>query len=165
MKQRPNIRLTPSKPDLLLVMIGWCAVIAVWVVILINYNQLPEIIPIHFNGAGEVDDYGEKTTIFILPAIATILFLGLTILNKYPHKFNYPVEITEENALGHYRNATRMINVMKITIVVFLGLTAFKEIQIAEGKEETLGPRFLVMSLALILIPLILFAAKSFRLK
>ena len=64
-----------------------------------NYFELPEIIPTHYNEAGEADSYGDKLNILALPIISTLLFIGLTILNKRPHLFNYPSEITKENAL------------------------------------------------------------------
>jgi len=40
-----------------------------------SYNTLPESIPIHFNAKGEVDGYGSKKMIWMIPAIAMITFL------------------------------------------------------------------------------------------
>lgn len=165
MQQRPNLKLQPTKADRMLTAAGWGILVSIWAFILANYGQLPQTIPTHFNGSGEADDYGGKATIFILPVIATVLFLGMTILNRYPHIFNYPVEITEENALRQYTNATRLINVIKITIVIIFGFIALKDIQIANGQAKTIGAWFLPMILGLTFIPLIFFIARSLKMK
>ena len=51
------------------------------------YPFFPEIIPAHYNLAGEVDRYGSKAELFILPAIVLILspvFWGLSGLARKP---------------------------------------------------------------------------------
>ena len=54
----------------------------------------------------------------MLPIISTLLFIGLTTLNKYPYMFNYPSQITKENSVHQYTNATRMMRVLKLVIVL-----------------------------------------------
>jgi hypothetical protein len=100
-----------------------------------------------------------------LPLVATVLFIGLTILNKFPHIFNYPTEITEDNALRQYTNATRLIRYLKVIIVVIFGLIAFETIRHANGQTEGLGIWFLPMTMGLIFIPLIYFLIKSTKTK
>ncbi len=99
MTNKPKIRPNLSTTDKAMELIGWIVVLGIWILPLYYYSGLPESIPIHYNGAGEVDSLGGKASIFILPIISTILFIALTILNKYPHVFNYPVQITEETPL------------------------------------------------------------------
>jgi uncharacterized membrane protein len=98
MKERPKIKLELTTTDKILEMLGWASILAVWVLILATYTNLPDTIPIHYNGAGQADGFGEKNYIFILPLAATALFVGMTILNKFPHVFNYPINITPHNA-------------------------------------------------------------------
>jgi uncharacterized membrane protein len=124
---------------------------------------LPDSIPTHYNGAGQADGFGGKSTIMTLPLIGTVLLVGLTILNKFPHIFNYPTNITQDNALRQYTNATRMIRYLKLIIVVIFGLTAFKTIQNANGQADGLGIWFLPMISGLIFIPMTYFVAKSFK--
>jgi len=100
-----------------------------------------------------------------LPLIATVLFVGLTFLNKFPHIFNYPTNITPHNALRQYTNATRMIRYLKLVIVVIFGLIAFKTIQNGNGEANGLGIWVLPLTLGLIFIPLIYFVIKSFKTK
>ena len=163
MSERPKLKLELTTFDKTLEILGWTSILAIWVLTISNYSNLPDTIPIHYNGAGQADGFGGKGNILTLPLIATVLFIGLTILNKFPHVFNYPTNITADNALRQYTNATRMIRYLKLIIVVIFGLIAFKTIQNANGQADGLGIWFLPMTLGLIFIPLIYFLVKSFK--
>ena len=100
MGDRPKIKLGLTNTDKIIEFIGWILLIGTWILAILSFSNLPESIPTHFNGAGEADGFGEKSNIFALPIIGTILFIGMTMLNKNPHIFNYPKAITNENALS-----------------------------------------------------------------
>lgn len=165
MEQRPQIKLSLTTIDKAMEILGWVSIVIIWSLLISSYSNLPNIIPTHFNGAGKANAYGSKSTIFSLPAISTILFVGLTILNKFPHIFNYPTVITKNNALIQYTNATRMIRYLKLIIVFIFGLLTFKTIQHTEGKATGLGIWFLPLTMALIFIPLTYFIVKLFNAK
>lgn len=163
MEERPKIKLELTAADKTLEIIGWLLIISVWGLTITNYENLPDTIPTHYSEAGKADGFGGKATILTLPLIATVLFVGLKILNKFPHIFNYPTNITQDNALRQYTNATRMIRYLKLIIVVIFGLIAFKTIQNANGEAIGLGIWFLPLTLGLIFIPLTYFVVKSFK--
>jgi uncharacterized membrane protein len=162
MNKRPKIAIPFKQSDKVLEILGWAAMFGIWVLTLVNYFDLPETIPIHYNAAGEADGFGDKTTILALPSIATLLFLGLTALNQHPHVFNYPSKITQENALIHYTNATRMIRVLKLVIVFIFGMIAFKTIQHVHGNAAGLGTWFLPVTMVLIFIPIVYFLIATY---
>ena len=155
MKNRPKIELQLTQRDKILEVIGWILLIGTWILTFTNYFDLPETIPIHFNAAGEADGFGSKKTILALPIISTLLFIGMTFLNKYPHVFNYPNEITEENALSQYTNATRILRYLKVIIVLIFGGIVFMTIQNVNGKADGLGTWFLPLSMILIFMPIL----------
>ncbi|MBT3547977.1 MAG: DUF1648 domain-containing protein [Flavobacterium sp.] len=157
MNKRPRIELHLTQTDMILEILGWIAIVGIWTLTLINYFELPEIIPTHYNGAGKADGFGNKANILTLPIVSTILFVGMTILNKYPHVFNYQSEITDENALHQYTNATRLIRFLKLTIVIIFGLIVFRTIQNVSGNADGLGTWFLPLTLGMIFIPIIYF--------
>jgi uncharacterized membrane protein len=165
MNKRPQIKLQLNQTDKILEVLGWVSVVGIWALTLTNYSILPEIIPIHFNGAGKADGFGNKTHIFVLPIISTLLFIGLTTLNKHPHIFNYPSQITKENAVHQYTNATRMMRVLKLVIVVLFGLIVFRKIQIVNGHADGLGTWFLPLTMGMIFIPMLYFLIKSLKKK
>lgn len=157
MDKKPKIELQLNQTDKILELIGWFAVLGMWVLIVANYSELPDIIPTHYNEAGEADGFGNKLNILALPIISTLIFIGLTALNKYPHLFNYPSEITKENELYQYTNASRMIRFLKLIIMVIFGWIVFKTIQNENGNTDGLGTWFLPLTMALIFIPIIYF--------
>ena len=165
MNKRPKIKLQLKQTDKILEVVGWVSVFGIWALTLTNYSILPEIIPIHFNGVGKADGFGNKTHIFVLPIISTLLFIGLTILNKHPHIFNYPSQITKENAVHQYTNATRMMRVLKLVIVLLFGLIVFKTIQNVNGHAGGLGTWFLPLTMGMIFIPMLYFLIKSLKQK
>ena len=165
MSNRPKIEPSLTTTDKMIEFLGWIALVGIWMLALFNYSALPETIPIHYNAAGEADGFGNKSHVLTLPIIATVLFMGLTFLNKFPHKFNYPTKTTTENALHQYTNATRMIRILKLVIVVVFGLIVLKTIQNVNGNADGLGTWFLPLVLGLIFIPTAYYLTKSIRTK
>jgi len=162
-EERPTVQLTTT--DKLLELLGWGVLLALWVWTGMSYSNLPNTIPTHFNAAGEADDYGRKASIFGLPVVASLLYIGLTLLNRVPHIFNFPTPVTQENALIQNTNATRMIRSLKLILVVVFGGISFQTIQQANGETDGLGVWFLPVTLGLIFLPLIYFVIKSFQAK
>lgn len=83
--------------------------LAMSVVLLASYPSLPETIPIHFNVAGKADGWGPRSAILMLVGVFTVLASAITWLSFRPHLFNYPVEVTEENAQAVYREGERTL--------------------------------------------------------
>ena len=160
-EERPKITLILTPSDKLVEVLGWLILLALWGLTISHYSSLPDTIPTHFNGAGEADGFGSKASIIGLPVIETLLFFGLTVLNRYPHIFNYPTAITEDNALRLYTLATRMLRYLKLVLVLVFGGIEFMTIQNATGKEAGLGAWFLPLTLVLVFLPLIYFVFKS----
>ncbi|EMR05980.1 putative integral membrane protein [Bhargavaea cecembensis DSE10] len=137
----------------------------VWIVVYLVsvWGVLPEQIPAHFNGAGEVDRWGSKWTLVMLPIIAGLLWIGMTILEKYPHKHNYMVELHERNIEFQYRNSRMMLNVLKNLIGLVFVYLSYIFAQVALGEEDSLGIGFLPVFLALMFAPMIIFMIRSLR--
>lgn len=163
MNERPKIKLALTVIDKAFEILGWVSTLAIWVLIITSYKNLPDTIPIHYNGAGQANGFGGKGNILALSLVATILFIGLTILNKFPHIFNYPINITTDNALRQYTNATRMVRYLKFIIVSIFGVIVLQTIRSVNGQTSGLGVWFRPLTLGLIFIPLIYFVAKSFK--
>ncbi len=166
MQNRPRYQPPVSNTDRLLEAAGWGMLCGLWILVIFSYSHLPNSIPIHFNLKGEPDSYGEKLAIFILPVISTILFGGLTLLNRYPHLFNYPATINETNAPKHYGNAVRMLRVIKLAIVIIFFTVAKHTVAVATGQDNFwMSPWTFIISLALLLVPVFYFVVKSLIIK
>lgn len=165
MNDRPQINLSLSSFDKWIEVLGWLALLAIWILSIYQYFFLPDEIPIHFNLSGEPDNYGSKGFILSLPVIASLLFLGLTALNNYPHLFNYPSEITQENAEVQYRLATRLIRILKFSIVLIFLLLAVKVSLITNSDFVLLGPFLMPVILGLVFIPIGLYLYQLSKVK
>lgn len=59
---RPRIRIELTVTDKAIEIIGWFALLAIWVLVISNYSNLPDTIPTHYNGVGNADGFGIKQT-------------------------------------------------------------------------------------------------------
>ncbi|MFZ4560970.1 MAG: DUF1648 domain-containing protein [Saprospiraceae bacterium] len=160
---RPRLRPHLTVSDWFVEFVGWGLLIGLWGYTLGRYGALPEHIPTHFNAAGEADAFGGKQSLLALPVVATVLFVGLSILNRFPHLFNYLQPITQENALQQYTIATRMIRVLKLVLAGVFFALLHRTVQTAQGDAQGLGTWFLPLVLALVYLPLGYYLYKSFR--
>ncbi|MFN4198440.1 MAG: DUF1648 domain-containing protein [Flavobacterium sp.] len=165
MSNPPVIALPKTSSDRTLDLMTVFLLVVFWGISFYYYNDLPEEIPIHFDYAGEVDNYADKKTIFLLPLFGSMLAGFLTLVSRHPETFNYTVTITQENAERQYRNAMLMMRVMRIVIVFVFMLIDWEVIQIALGNSEGLGVWFLPILLIVVFVPIIYFAIRSKRLR
>lgn len=161
MNKRPIIKIPITLGDKFLEVSAWALIIFTWGSILLKYGDISDTIPIHYNAKGEADSFGSKATLLLLPIISTLLFVGLTFLNKYPHVFNYLSQITAQNAAYQYQMATRLVRYIKLIIVLVFSFITLHVIQYANGEPKGLGNWFLPLCLGLIFVPLFYFIAKS----
>jgi len=165
LEKRPKIKIEMTLTDKFLEVIGWSAAVLLWAMTAVYFTHLPENIPSHFNFAGKADDYGGRFTVFLLPVIGTVLFVLLTVLNKYPHIFNYPVKITPENALKNYSMAARFIRYLKFALLLLFIFINYFTIQTAMGESSGLGIWIHVIMILFLIVPLIFYVIKAFMAK
>jgi uncharacterized membrane protein len=165
MDSRPKIQLTLTKLDNWLEVLGKIVLVLMWTLVIYVFKRLPNTIPIHFDGYGKANNYGSKLTLLVLPILATIIFFGLTWLNKYPHIFNYATKITEANAQAQYSIATRVLRFLKLSILIIFSLIILFVYLTTIGATNGLGIWFLPLTLCLIFIPTIVSISASFKKK
>ena len=140
---KPRIKIELDISDWIIEIIGATfLVLMIWFP-LYYFHELPDTIPIHFNASGEADGFSKKNTLWILPVIGLVMYIGMFFLNKFPHIFNYPKEITEENAERQYRIATKLIRTINMLIAVSFFYIGHRTIQTALNEQDGLGTFFL----------------------
>lgn len=118
---------------------------------LLKWSSLPEKIPTHFGFSGEPDSWGAKWIIWLLPGIGLVLYGFLTIAVRFPHRFNYPWPINEENAQRQYALARTLIALIKIEVIWLFAFLAWRSIEIANGNATGLSAAFLPVVLVVLL--------------
>ena len=109
---------------------------------IVIWSQLPDQVPAHYNGAGEVDRWGSKWLIIILPFIAALLAVGMSFLEKHPEWHNY-MKLNENNIEYQYKNSRLMMNVMKNECVLLFTFLTYNSAQVALGNSDSLGNAFI----------------------
>ena len=128
-----------------------------WVYVLKSYFQLPEQIPTHFNFSGVPDSFGSRHMILLLPGLATLLFILLSVINRRPERFNYPVTITTENAAYQYQLASNLIRALRLAMPLIFGLVVLSTIDSSEGRLSPLLSYLLPIILGCTFLPLIIY--------
>ena len=119
------------------------------------WKNLPEKIPAHYNLSGEIDRWGSKWELLIMPILSIFSYGFITIFERFPESYNYPKRMNESNAPQFYLAARKMLNEVKnITIIIF-SLIMIESITIALGIWKGLGIGLFWILIIAILIPII----------
>ncbi|WP_052400557.1 DUF1648 domain-containing protein [Oceanobacillus jeddahense] len=68
--------------------LGFVSFAGVIFYIIFTWSSIPSQIPGHYNASGEVTRWGGREELFIPLAIGLLLWIGMTILERFPHLFN-----------------------------------------------------------------------------
>ncbi|MEI6409285.1 MAG: DUF1648 domain-containing protein [Bacteroidota bacterium] len=151
--QRPILQI-PKKPvEITLDVVAIILVIIGWAMTYLAYTNLPESVPIHYGVDGAVDRYGSKDSLIWLSVLNTVIVAGLSIVALYPHKFNFPVKITHDNAQTEYSKARMLIISMKFLIAALFVYITNTVIEGARNHGTGLGWGFAVILGALVIAP------------
>jgi uncharacterized membrane protein len=155
MESRPKIEVPPTAADRVADLAAWGALALLWALTIWYLISLPDIIPIHFNGAGQPDRYGKKGTLAVVALMATALFAAMTAVtqavSKCPRLLNFPFAITPANALRQYRGAIRVGRGFRIGLVLVFLQVLYGTAQVATGQAAGLGAWDVPVSLGLLL--------------
>ena len=135
-----------------LALIGFSAML-----ILFNYSDLPDRIPIHFDALGNPDSWSEKAMIWVVPMMmgATVWLLQ-RISKMPPHQFNYAIEITKENAAYYYKKTRYALALMNLVIGGITLLLTWQMLNIALGNATKFGAWTVPAILIAIAIPIVI---------
>jgi len=153
---RPRLTIEKEPIDKALELVGAIGVILMLALPLYYWPDIPDVVPTHFNAAGQPDDYGSKWSTIALPIIGLLLFVGLYWINKYPHKFNYPHKITEANAYKQYRMASRLLRVVGTIVALSFTYLTYTVIHTSLGNLNGPGRYFgIFFPVSVLIVPLI----------
>lgn len=96
----------------LLVLVGTALFLALY------WRHIPQEVPMHFNAAGEIDRWGSKAELLILPVISWLMYGLLTVVEQFPGAWNTGVKVTEENRERVYALLGHMLSTLKFLIMV-----------------------------------------------
>jgi uncharacterized membrane protein len=136
----PVVR-APAEPFIQIAAIGALVVLLVFAVRV--WPSLPASVPTHFGFSGEPDRWGGRAWLLALPAMATLFFLVLTLLERAPHVYNYPIELTSSNAPRAHALGRELVLWLKLIVIVTFAVIFWTSVQVALGKATALPGWFL----------------------
>ena len=152
---RPILKLPKTRSEKIWDYIGGSIFILSIFYIILAWGKLPDEIPGHFNGMGEVDRWGSKIELFILPFIGLFLWIVMGLLEKAPHMHNYPSRLNESNVKAFYLNSRKILNQVKNICLILFAFISIQMVRIGLGEVNSLGWWFLPIVLIVVLIPII----------
>ena len=105
-------------------------IIGMFLNIILFWRTIPNQIPGHYNSAGEVDRWGSKGELFLIPILTFFMFVGVSVLEKHPSVWNTGVAITSRNKDSVYRYIKNMIAVLKLIMPLYRHFTALSLIAV-----------------------------------
>jgi hypothetical protein len=160
--QRPVISLGLSPVLLAVELAGAIAILVSILPIVQFWAVLPDRIPIHFGLGGQPDALGDKVMIWMLPAVAAIIFVVLTAVSRYPHTFNYPVRITQENARRQYLLGRGLLVWLKAEICWLFAFVVRQQIIVALGNAQRFSMELVLGMIVLIFGTVCVYFIKSY---
>lgn len=154
--QRPKIRISKTKSEWVWDVIGYTCYIGSIVFLLTIWNRLPNQVPAHFNLAGEVDRWGSKWELIILPIIGGITLIIMQFLEKHPEVHNYPSRLNESNAPQFYLLSRKMLNQVKNMCSLIFTAIILESVTIALKWGKGFGVWFLPVLIIAAFIPLVI---------
>ena len=103
-------------------------VIGILIYILIVWKDIPDMIPGHYNMAGEIDKYSSKNSIWLLVGVQILLFAMMSVIERFPNIWNTGVKITAENRERVYTTLRNMLSYLKMMIMGYLSYMTFQSI-------------------------------------
>ena len=125
------IKIERNALDILEAIVSLSCLVGVTAYLILAWNTIPAKIPAHYNAAGEVNRWGSKSELILLPIVSWMLFGMITLIERFPQVWNTGVRITDENRTVVYRLLKNLIAWVKmITLSIFGSLTVLSSLSL-----------------------------------
>lgn len=115
-----KIKIRRTIPDMILEGLSLLGMAGTTLYLIVGWDSFPDRIPVHYNAAGEIDRWGGKGELLFLPVVMWILYIGITLIQRFPQIWNTGVQVTQENGARVYRILMYMVETLKLIITAGL---------------------------------------------
>ncbi|CAG9610509.1 hypothetical protein NEOCIP111885_04284 [Pseudoneobacillus rhizosphaerae] len=137
--KRPDIKLSKTKSEWAWNIIGYSFYLGSVIFLITIWNRLPKDVPAHYNALGEVDRWGSKWELLILPFVGAFIIVLMEALEKYPAVHNYPQRFNESNAEKFYLLSRKLVNQLKNICLIIIAVILYESVSIALGWGHGFG--------------------------
>jgi uncharacterized membrane protein len=160
---RPRLQIERTKIENICEAIAAVMVVSLILHLTLNWSSLPARIPIHFNHSGQADGWGDKRTFLIIWGITVVMYVGLSILQCFPHIYNYPFNLNARNVHRQYLLARQLLTIVKFLVVGSFSFISWQTIQVAKGNAEGIQSWFFLILIPAILGVIVVYFIKAKR--
>lgn len=118
---------------------------AIFVYFFLRYPSVPEMVPTHYNFSGECDDMGAKSSLIWIGVIEVFIYISLGILSRYPHKYNYPFELTDKNKTVIYEASSAFVLALRFIVMLILALPILAALEGFMALPMVLVPAIIIL--------------------
>lgn len=144
---KPKLHIPKTKSEWAFDVIGFLALATMLAVLVFNWSVLPDQVPAHFGANGEVDRWGSKWELLILPALTIGMHFFMLVLEKFPQTHNYPERFNEQNAAAFYTNSRQTLNYMRNVINVLFIYTVKENYSFKQSRSTVFKGSKLIVSM------------------
>lgn len=76
---------------------GWMILIGFYIYVCYIWKDIPEQIGSHFNFQGEIDQYGTRSSLYIILIVIAFLYMMMLAVERFSCSWHSPVERQKEN--------------------------------------------------------------------
>ncbi len=136
------------------------------ILIMINFADLPDKIPSHYNFAGNADAWSTKTFIFFMPVLGLLIWLILHYLVSNPRidKYIHVPSLYGPPNKNQIKNAKLLIYFIKFEMMALFTFLVIKDLYTALGMPFKLGVWETIIILSVIGVTIIIFMARNYML-
>jgi uncharacterized membrane protein len=121
--------------------------LGMFVMLGLSWSELPERMPSHYNAAGEVDRWGSKDVVWILPIVGAALYLMMTVVSSFAAsgklRLNVPSGVDAASPEVQ-AEAIQLLTALKIFVMAAFAFITWKT---TSSPGQGLGRAFLPMML------------------
>ena len=129
---RPKIKVQMKYVDWIIEIIGLMIIIILIIIPLMSYKILVFDNIAHFDKLYNLDKSFNLFDLIIYSAIGLIIYIVLSIQNRYILKYPFPIIVTEDNAERLYKISSRRLRILKVIILLFILFHVIQKILIAQ---------------------------------
>ena len=136
-----KINSTLSVADKLIEITGWMLVALLWFFTIRIYFILPEIVPVHFDAAGNPNRYGSKSMLFFIDAIGTIIFIIMLVLSRAISSLTNLADNfhDQEKIIFHKKETGKLFRILAIIVLLIVFIIVFSVYGAMKGETALFG--------------------------
>jgi uncharacterized membrane protein len=139
-------------------------VIFMFAMVAVHWSQFPDRVPAHYGISGKPNGWHGKSFLLILPGIAAVVWIVITVSQRHPRLINIPFRIDRDSPEVQSVLRNMMIAEKTTTALMFAWLMRGM-VRTALGRADGIGQWFFPLTLVLIFAPPIVYLVKLLHLR